>query len=217
MRLTSKWKSIFFAAGLALALGACSCLPKGVADLDVGVKERGIASWYGDDFHGWVTASGDLYDMHALTGAHRTLPLGTVVRVTNVVNGRHVMVRINDRGPYVNGRILDLSLASARRLGMVEDGVAAVHLEVVGQAAGMPLTAEPRSFLEGTALTITPDAGQEWTSARIWEQLNPDALQNHRALRLPPGDMLRERRARRVADILAADRRTYDVATLELS
>lgn len=217
MRLTSQWKSILFAAGLALALGACSCLPKGVADLDVGVKERGIASWYGDDFHGWVTASGDLYDMHALTGAHRTLPLGTVVRVTNVVNGRHVMVRINDRGPYVNGRILDLSLASARRLGMVEDGVAAVHLEVIGQAGGMPLTAEPRSFLEGTALMITPDLGREWTSARIWEQLNPDALQNHRALRLPPGDMLHERRARRVADILAADRRAYDVATLELS
>ena len=217
MHLALAWKSILMATGIALSLGACSCLPKGVADLDVGVKERGIASWYGDDFQGWVTASGDLYDMYALTGAHRTLPLGTVVRVTNVINGRHVVVRINDRGPYVNGRILDLSYASARRLGMVDDGVAAVHLEVIGQAGGMPLTGEPRSFLEGTALTITPDVGQEWTGTRIWERLNPDALQNHRTLRFPPGDMLRERRARRVADILAADRRAYDVAALELS
>ena len=87
----------------SVLLSGCAALTKGRADLDLGMKERGIASWYGDDFHGWVTASGEPYHMYAFTAAHRTLPLGTVARITNVVNGRHVMVRINDRGPYVNG------------------------------------------------------------------------------------------------------------------
>src|SRR6476469_5175923 len=116
-----------------MLIGGCAGLTKGRADLDIGIKERGIASWYGDDFHGWVTASGELYDMHALTAAHRTLPLGTIVRVTNVVYGRHVTLRINDRGPYVNGRILDVSYAAAKRLAMLRDGISAIQLEVVGQ------------------------------------------------------------------------------------
>ena len=106
----------------------CSVIPKGAADLDVGIKERGIASWYGGGFNGQPTASGEIYDMEALTGAHRTLPLGTVLKVTNAENGRQVQVRINDRGPYVNGRIVDLSYAAARRLGMIENGTSAVQL-----------------------------------------------------------------------------------------
>jgi rare lipoprotein A len=75
---------------VSVLLSGCASLTKGRADLDLSVKERGIASWYGEDFHGWITASGELYDMHALTAAHRTLPLGTVARITNVVNGKHV-------------------------------------------------------------------------------------------------------------------------------
>ena len=100
----------------SMFLSGCAAVSKGRADLDLGMKERGIASWYGADFHGWVTANGELYDMQAFTAAHRTLPLGTVARITNVVNGKHVMIRINDRGPYVNGRILDLSYAAANAL-----------------------------------------------------------------------------------------------------
>ena len=112
---TYMWAAVI--AG-SMVVSGCAGLTKGQADLDIGMKERGIASWYGDDFHGWVTASGEIYDMHTLTAAHRTLPLGTIVRVTNVVNGRNVVIRINDRGPYVNGRILDLSYAAAKRLDM---------------------------------------------------------------------------------------------------
>jgi rare lipoprotein A len=116
-----------------LLISGCSIVPKGSVDLDVGIKERGIASWYGEDFHGRLTANGELYDVQAFTAAHRTLPLGTIVRVTNADNGKQVHVRINDRGPYVDGRIIDLSLASARELGMVAGGTAPVQLEVVGQ------------------------------------------------------------------------------------
>jgi rare lipoprotein A len=113
------------------------------------MKERGIASWYEDNFHGWVSASGELYDMHALTGAHRTLPLGTVARITNVVNGKHVVIRINDRGPYVNGRILDVSYAAAKQLGMLEVGISAIQLEAVGQNRFDTGMSEPHTRMGG--------------------------------------------------------------------
>jgi rare lipoprotein A len=115
-----------------LSLGACSWIPKGESDLDVGIKERGMASWYGAPFHGRLAANGEVYDMEAMTAAHRTLPLGSMVRVVNLLNGKHVRVRINDRGPYVNGRILDLSHAAAGQLGMVEGGLSVIQLEVIG-------------------------------------------------------------------------------------
>ena len=122
----------------------------------MGIKEQGMASWYGAYFHGLATASGEIFDMEAFTGAHRTLPLGTVVRVTNVLNGMQVRVRINDRGPYVNGRVLDLSLAAARQLGMVEHGVAAVHLEVIGhQGAGLLLPVD-RGMVRGQSFSDSP-------------------------------------------------------------
>jgi len=91
--------------------------------------QAGIASWYGRQFHGRRTANGERYDMYALTAAHRTLPLGTRVRVTNQASGRSVVVRINDRGPFVRGRIIDLSLAAAQELGMSRAGTARVVLE----------------------------------------------------------------------------------------
>jgi rare lipoprotein A len=88
--------------------------------------EHGIASWYGRPFHGRRTASGEVYDMHALTAAHRTLPLRSYVRVRNPANGREVVVRVNDRGPFVRGRVIDLSYAAARRLGIA--GIAPVDV-----------------------------------------------------------------------------------------
>lgn len=90
----------------------------------------GVASWYGTAFNHKLTASGERYDMDAMTAANRTLPLNTIVRVTNLENGKSVLVRINDRGPYVKGRIIDLSAKAARALGMTQDGVARVRLEV---------------------------------------------------------------------------------------
>ncbi len=94
-------------------------------------QQVGIASWYGRDFHGKPTASGKTYNMYALTAAHRTLPLGTLVKVTNLSNHKHVIVEINDRGPFVGSRIIDMSYGAARRLGMVKTGVAKVRVEVI--------------------------------------------------------------------------------------
>lgn len=95
--------------------------------------QYGVASWYGEDFHGKPTASGVIYDMYGLSAAHRTLPLGTIARVKNLKNNREVEVVINDRGPFIDGRILDLSFGAARELDMVEDGLADIRLEVIGR------------------------------------------------------------------------------------
>ena len=97
-----------------------------------GTRIVGLASWYGQKHQGRATASGEAFDMNKLTAAHRTLPFGTRLRVTNVETGRSVVVRVNDRGPWANDRVLDVSLAAARTLGMVGDGVARVEIVVLG-------------------------------------------------------------------------------------
>lgn len=103
-----------------------------------GFKERGHASWYGKKFHGRRTSSGEKYDMFAMSGAHKTLPIPTYARITNLANGKSVVVRINDRGPFHTGRIVDLSYSAAHRIGILGDGSAEVELEVV-DATGKPL------------------------------------------------------------------------------
>lgn len=95
------------------------------------VYQVGVASYYGREFHGRRTASGEIFDMFALTCAHRKLPFGTRIRVTNLDNGKSVIVRVNDRGPFVAGRILDLSYAAAKRIGMVATGTARVKIEIL--------------------------------------------------------------------------------------
>ncbi|MBI3207902.1 MAG: septal ring lytic transglycosylase RlpA family protein [Candidatus Solibacter usitatus] len=104
---------------------------------------EGKASWYGNPYHGRKTANGEIYDMYKLTAAHRTLPFGTILRVTNLSNRRVVDVRINDRGPYVNGVILDLSLGAAQRLDMVRVGVTRVHLSIIPRSASTLGAAAP--------------------------------------------------------------------------
>jgi rare lipoprotein A len=98
----------------------------------------GIASWYGDHWQGRKTASGTRFDVKKLTAAHRTLPFNTRVRVTNLDNGKSVIVLVNDRGPYVDGRVIDLSTAAARRLGMVKKGLVPVKIEIVPPPAATP-------------------------------------------------------------------------------
>ena len=98
----------------------------------VGTKYRGIASWYGPNFHGKKTSNGEYYNMYDFTAAHKTLPMNTMVKVTNLNNGRSVVVRINDRGPFVKNRIIDLSYSAAKKLGIVATGTAPVELEVLG-------------------------------------------------------------------------------------
>ncbi|HWW21403.1 MAG TPA: septal ring lytic transglycosylase RlpA family protein [Steroidobacteraceae bacterium] len=106
-----------------------------------GYVERGVASWYGTEFHGLKTSTGESYDMFAMTAAHKTLPLPCYARVTNLSNGRSAVVRINDRGPFVANRIIDLSYSAARKLDMIRNGTAFVQLEVLTPAAPM-VTAE---------------------------------------------------------------------------
>jgi rare lipoprotein A len=97
-----------------------------------GFIEEGVASWYGPDFHGKKTANSEIYNMHAMTAAHKTLPLGTVVEVANLENGKKTVVRINDRGPYVGTRIIDLSHEAATQIDMVRNGTARVRIVALG-------------------------------------------------------------------------------------
>ncbi len=103
-----------------------------------GYREKGVASWYGADFHGKRTANGEIYNMYAYTAAHKTLPFNTYVKVTNLRNGRSTIVRINDRGPFVRNRIIDLSYSAARDIGMARAGTAPVLIETVALARHNP-------------------------------------------------------------------------------
>ncbi|BCD60503.1 rare lipoprotein A [Nitratiruptor sp. YY08-14] len=100
--------------------------------VEVGTKYRGIASWYGPNFHGKKTSNGETYNMYEYTAAHKTLPMNTMVRVTNLNNGKSTVVRINDRGPFVGNRIIDLSYSAAKKIDMIKTGTAPVELEVLG-------------------------------------------------------------------------------------
>ncbi|MEX6508205.1 septal ring lytic transglycosylase RlpA family protein [Jiella sp. M17.18] len=121
---------------LAAALFASSLTAGVVVDAhqaEAGTRHTlvGSASYYGRDFHGRRTADGERFNMNAMTAAHKTLPFGTKVKVTNERNGRSVVVRINDRGPYHGGRIIDLSRAAAKRIGMINSGTAKVRLDIL--------------------------------------------------------------------------------------
>lgn len=100
--------------------------------VEIGDTASGIASWYGPNFHGKYTSNGERYNMNAMTAAHKTLPMNTMVKVTNLNNNKTAIVRINDRGPFVTGRVIDLSRSAAKRIDMFEKGTAPVRLEVVG-------------------------------------------------------------------------------------
>lgn len=106
---------------------------------DVHYNKTGMASWYGDDFHGRKTANGEVFDMHAFTGAHKTLPLPSLVKVTNLSNNKSIIVRVNDRGPYHGGRLIDMSRAAANALGYRGKGLTKVRVEYFGEAAKHPV------------------------------------------------------------------------------
>jgi rare lipoprotein A len=132
-----RWGAVV-AVALATAVAGCGLFgkrkpprPAPVAIAEPGSREQGIASWYGPGFHGRRTANGEIYNQFAMTAAHQTLPADTRVRVTNLTNGRSVVVRINDRGPFVDDRIIDLSYAAAREIEMIGPGTAPVRLEVL--------------------------------------------------------------------------------------
>ncbi len=117
-----------------------------------GFAEQGLASWYGKDFHGRKTSNGEIYDMHAMTAAHKTLPMNVYLQVTNLDNGRSTVVRVNDRGPFVKSRIIDLSYSAANELGVVGPGTAPVRIEALGYrdeakpAGSAPYYRQPLSY-----------------------------------------------------------------------
>lgn len=189
---------------LGMLLGACSWVPKGASQLDVGIEDRGVASWYGGSFHGKQAANGELFDMEALTAAHRTLPLGSVVRVVNLTNGKYLHVRITDRGPYVNNRILDLSRGAAARLGMVEGGLSHVRIQLVGERRPEALLSSEAMKTVSVALILGPEQAPSETTqpySSAWNKLN--TLLVH-PLRLPPSDIWIEP-TRRLTGMQAAD------------
>jgi rare lipoprotein A len=121
-------RAFFMITIVSLATG-CSHMQKQIPG--PGWVETGTASWYGEDFHGKPTASGEKYDMYGCSAAHKTIPLGSRVRVINLENGKEIIVPVNDRGPFVGARIIDMSYGAAQRLGMVEEGLAKVRIEVL--------------------------------------------------------------------------------------
>lgn len=138
-------------------------------------KERGIASWYGKKFHGQNTSIGEVYDMYGMSAAHPTLPIPSYARVTNVSNGKSVVVRVNDRGPFLHDRIMDLSYAAAYKLGIINNGSGEVEVESIAVDAGMPisapaaLTSEP---LQAEPLPASvPVANARATAGKIYLQL----------------------------------------------
>lgn len=131
-----------------------------VMESAVGFSERGIASWYGRKFHGRRTSSGEPYDMYAMTAAHKHLPLPSYVEVTNLENGREVVVKVNDRGPFAHNRIIDLSYVAAAKLGMIDSGTAPVEIRVITPGGASP-----------TAVTASLEPGSAAATADIREQV----------------------------------------------
>ena len=152
-----------------------------------GYVERGVASWYGPDFHGHNTSSGEPYDMYAMTAAHKTLPLPCYARITNLANGRSVVVRINDRGPFVGNRIVDLSYTAALKLDVVRTGTALVELRIVGPAmdgVGPPVATVPTGPALYIQIGAYADAGN---AQRVIAQLQSAGIATVFALNAKSG------------------------------
>jgi rare lipoprotein A len=145
--------------------------------VDYNYAETGIASWYGPDFHGLATANGETYDMNALTAAHRTLPMPSMVRVTNLDNGRQIALRVNDRGPFANNRIIDVSRRAAQLLGFEQQGTARVRVEI------MDAESRQLAMLAGVA---TPPTQQTAAAGQA------DALASPKVTAAPAGTVTEE-------------------------
>ncbi len=163
-------------------------------------SERGVASWYGPGFHGRQTANGERYDMEAMTAAHKTLPFGTMVEVRNLDNGRTARVRINDRGPFVRGRIIDLSRAAARAIEMLGPGTARVEIR-----AELPARTDP-----SVAYTVQVGAFRDRSravelAARLQRHYDARIVTEGRLHRVRVGGDLSARKARELAARLRRD------------
>ena len=163
-----------------------------VMESSVGYRERGVASWYGEDFHGRPTSGGEPYDMYAMTAAHKTLPIPTWVEVTHAGSGRRVVVKVNDRGPFVDDRIIDLSYAAAEAIGMTRAGTAMVDVRALRESAATNLSvwedvvSDPGNSggfsVISSAAAATPNIS-DWTIRGVYAQVGAFS-QHDNALRL---------------------------------
>ncbi|MGI9292035.1 MAG: septal ring lytic transglycosylase RlpA family protein [Gammaproteobacteria bacterium] len=155
-----------------------------VMDSSIGYKERGVASWYGKKFHGRKTSSGERYDMYAMTAAHKALPLPTMVRVTNLSNGKSVIVKVNDRGPFVKNRIIDMSYAAAIELDMTGAGTAMVEVEALTRGKVInepvpepsPVFADPQPLQAGGMFVQVGAFGESVNAEKLAQKLNDEGI-----------------------------------------
>lgn len=166
--------------------------------------EEGVASWYGVPFNGRRTSSGETYDMYRFTAAHRTLPFGAVVRVTNLRNGKQTEVRINDRGPFVANRVIDLSLAAAQAIDLVAEGTAPVRLELIdgtNPAVGFFGVQVGAFLVEDNALKLRDHLAAHYSPVEIVQYDSPNGL----FYRVRVGRVSTQEAAQQLADQLRAD------------
>lgn len=211
-------RTVVWAVLGALLMWAAGCTGLGTgrlpSDYRAGYTERGMASWYGPKFHGRLTANGERYDQYAFTAAHRALPMGSVVRVTSLTNGRSVRVRINDRGPFVRGRIIDLSRAAAQYLGMVNKGVDDVEVRLEGYAGPEGVS----GYLRVQVASFAERENARLLAARLRKQF-PDVriveiwLDGGRRYRVQVGQFTSERQAESLARRIESE---FDVEPLVL-
>lgn len=194
---------------IAWGMNSCAGRPQKTdaypAGYPIGYVQRGYASWYGPGFHGHKTANGEVYNSHQLTAAHRTLPFGSVAQVRSLTNDRRVTVRINDRGPFVKGRVIDLSLAAAQALAMAGPGTDQVELRVVGYH-GRPgalgdLRIQVASFVElANAQALARKLKGKYPDVRIAAV----ELSSGRYYRVQVGQFASEQQAEELAERLAS-------------
>ena len=208
---------------LALALLAC-CASTRLESPNRGTTQTGLASWYGAKFHGRPTASGEIYDMNRISAAHKQLPLGTVVVVRNRDNGKKLRVPINDRGPFIKGRIIDLSVGAARELEMFGAGLARVRIRVVRTAPkqrklpiSYPAAGSARNRADrdrGSGFTIQAGAFRERSSAmalarRLRRELDIDNVKVRRSRGVHRVQI--ERRRRQAAEVVLQRLKAADI------
>jgi rare lipoprotein A len=207
-------KKSILAVLLLLMLASCAKKPLKPADVSKSWSEKGTASWYGDDFKGKPTANGEPFDPEALTAAHKTLPLGTIVSIKNLDNGKKINLTINDRGPFVRGRIIDCSKKGARELGFLGIGTAQVKLEIVkigeGRTGVSPTKVidANRDVLDGS-LTVQAGAFKDRHNAKMLkQQLQKNfkyayVVEFHDFYRVRVGHFNSEQEAQQVLDTLS--------------
>jgi len=193
-------RTILVSCSALFLLSAC-VTPLKQRQYRIGYREIGLASWYGKDFHGRPTASGEIYNMFDVTAAHKSVPLGTLLRVTDIDTGKSVKVKVNDRGPFVRNRILDLSYGAAKALGIVGTGLANIELKVIGRAPiFLPGTAEEKLFFVqlGSYQVKENALRMKEKAARYYEDVSVKAHQttNGRLYRVRIGPYATEEAAR---------------------